>query len=70
MGDHIVDGQFQSDKYPWCKPGFLPLKITDPMAEKPLRIYAEYRKEIDPEFSRDLIKCLDERWGNHEQKTN
>jgi len=59
MSNHIVNGEFQSDKYPWCKAGFVPLKITDPMAQEPLRMYAEARKKKDPQFSADLIKCLD-----------
>lgn len=50
------DGQFQSDKYPWCKPDFVPLKLSDPMAYDLLIEYALRRKEIDHEFSRDLIE--------------
>jgi len=58
MGEHIIDGEFQSDKYPWCKRGFVPLKITDPMAQKPLYAYAQKRREVDAEFSDDLCQCL------------
>lgn len=37
QSEHIdADGEFQSDKYPWCAPGFVPLKLTDPMALGPL----------------------------------
>ena len=32
MGDHLIDEKFQSDKYRWCHRGFVPLKLTDPMA--------------------------------------
>jgi len=59
MGEHInADGQFQSDKYPWCKSGFVPLKLTDPMAFSALWIYADQRKNVDPDFSNDLQQCL------------
>ena len=55
---HIFDGQFQSDKYPWCKPGFVPLKLTDPMARTALLIYAELRRDTDRQFSEDIITCI------------
>ena len=45
------DGNFQSDKYPWCKPGFLPLKFTDPMAQDLLWEYSRRRSQIDLDFS-------------------
>ena len=54
MGSHIVDGKFQSDKYSWCKPGFVPLKITDKMTQAELWSYAQRRRSVDPEFSDDL----------------
>lgn len=44
MGAHIVDGQFQSDKYPWCRPGFVPLKLTDPHARDLLERYASQKR--------------------------
>lgn len=55
---HIVDGQFQSDKYPWCKPGFVPLKLTDPAAQPLLWQYAQSRRAIDAEFADDLETAL------------
>jgi len=55
---HIVDGQFQSDKYDWCPPGFVPLKITDPMAFGPLIAYAKERQKVDPQFSKDLLEAV------------
>lgn len=59
MGDHInADGKFQSDKYPWCKPGFVPLKITDAGAWQPLWDYAEQRRAIDAAFADDLQAAL------------
>lgn len=56
---HInIAGEFQSDKYPWCAPGFVPLKITDPMAIDLLRTYARRRGSIDAGFREDLLKVL------------
>lgn len=57
--DHLtLSGTFQSDKYPWCPAGFVPLKITDPMARGPLLAYADARETVDAEFSRDLRQAL------------
>ena len=58
MGEHIVNGEFQSDKYPWCKPGFVPLKLTDPMAQPVLWEYANVRRSVDAEFADDLQQAL------------
>ena len=59
MGEHInTDGEFQSDKYPWCRPGFVPLKLTDKSAWPVLWEYATSRQGIDEEFSADLFTCL------------
>lgn len=59
MGDHInADGQFQSDKYPWCRPGFVPLKLTDAGAWQPLWDYAEQRRAVDAGFADDLQAAL------------
>jgi len=59
ISEHINEqGQFQSDKYPWCKPGFVPLKLTDPMAQSLLWTYAEIREPVDEDFSKDLYFCL------------
>ena len=57
--DHLtVTGTFQSDKYPWCPAGFVPLKLTDPAARDLLDEYAKRRGAIDPEFNRDLREAL------------
>jgi len=56
---HIVKGKFQSNKYPWCKPGFVPLKLTDPMARYVLRVYANFRRVKDPQFSVDLVWAIE-----------
>ena len=59
LGDHInPDGEFQSDKYDWSKPGFVPLKLTDPMAQPVLWRYAEVRESVDKDFAADLRMCL------------
>ncbi len=52
-------GDFQSNKYPWCPPGFVPIKVDDPMANDLLRTYAARRAAIDKAFARDLLKVLD-----------
>lgn len=60
MGNHInEEGAFQSDKYPWCKPGFVPLKIGDPMATDLLIEYARRRKSVDEGFTSDLLSVLE-----------
>jgi len=53
-----VTNEFQSDKYPWCPAGFVPLKITDLMARDSLWNYAQRRRVVDSEFSRDLEDAL------------
>ncbi len=58
MGKHLIDGEFQSYKYPWSRRGFVPLKITDPMEQPVLSVYAQMRREVDAEFSDDLIEAL------------
>lgn len=58
MGEHLIDGEFKSDKYPWCPKGFVPLKLTDPDARAALKLYAERRRSIDAEFSDDLWKAI------------
>jgi hypothetical protein len=56
MGAHLDEnGVFSSDKYSdWCPPGFVPLKLTDPMAWAPLMAYATVRESVDKEFAEDL----------------
>lgn len=57
-GEHLIDGEFQSDKYPWCRRGFVPLKLTDPMAQSLLWEYAYRRSEVDIDFASDLQQAL------------
>jgi len=63
--DHVNDdGEFQSDKYTWCKPGFVPLKLTDPAAREVLLRYADLREPIDAQFSDDLRFCIAKQESN------
>lgn len=62
MGSHIVmvDGvmTFQSDKYPSCPAGKVPLSVTDKTAQDLLWEYAQRRRALDAEFSDDLEAVL------------
>jgi hypothetical protein len=58
MGSHIVNGQFQSDKYPTCPPGKVPLSVKDPTVQDLLWEYANRRREVDAEFADDLQEAL------------
>ena len=59
MGEHInTDGRFQSDKYPTCPPGKVPLSTRDPLAQDLLWEYAQRRRLVDAEFSEDLETSL------------
>ena len=55
---HIVNGEFQSDKYPTCPAGKVPLSTKDPMAQDLLWTYAQRRKSVDMEFGTDLETAL------------
>lgn len=59
MGAHLIDGKtFQSDKYPSCPPGKVPLSVKDPAAQPLLWEYAQRHREVDAEFSDDLEEAL------------
>jgi hypothetical protein len=59
MGTHInADGLFQSDKYPTCPPGKVPLSVKDATAQDLLWTYAQRRRAMDAEFSADLEDAL------------
>ena len=45
MGDHIIDGEFQSDKYPTCPRGKVPLSIKAAATEELTRLRGE-RDEV------------------------
>lgn len=60
MGAHINSaGEFQSDKYPTCPAGKVPLSTKDPMAQDLIAIYAQRRRPIDGAFSDDLETALE-----------
>lgn len=58
MGEHLVDGTFKSDKYPWCPAGFVALKLTDKDAQPFLWGYAESHRGRDRSFTEDLQAAL------------
>ena len=58
MGTLIIDGEFQSDKYPDCPRGLVPFKVKDRMAQDLLWTYADRRASIDPDFAGDLQTLL------------
>ncbi len=58
MGAHLIDGQFQSDKYPTCPRGKVPLSVNDVSAQDLLWEYAQRRRAIDAEFADDLEFAL------------
>lgn len=58
-GSHInAEGKFQSDKYPGCPAGKVPLSVSDKTAQDLLWEYAQRRRVVDAEFSVDLETCL------------
>lgn len=58
MGDHLIDGEFQSDKYPTTPRGKVPLSVKDKIAQDLLWEYAQRRRAVDAEFSEDLEEAL------------
>lgn len=59
MGAHInADGDFQSDKYPTCPAGKVPLSVRDATAQDLLWEYAQRRRSVDAEFAADLEAAL------------
>jgi hypothetical protein len=58
MGAHLIDGEFQSDKYPTCPRGKVPLSVKDKTAQDLLWEYAQRRRAVDAEFSADLETAL------------
>lgn len=58
MGAHLIDGEFQSDKYPTTPRGKVPLSVKDQTAQDLLWEYAQRRRVVDAEFSDDLETAL------------
>lgn len=48
---HLINGDFQSDKYPTTPLGKVPLSTKDPMAQDLLAEYARRRRAVDADFS-------------------
>jgi hypothetical protein len=61
MGEHIVDGKFKSDKYDWCEPDFLALKLSDKRAQD---LIAEYARRARADGDTSLADDLDARLKN------
>lgn len=55
---HLIGGEFQSDKYPACPRGKVPLSVKDPTAQDLLWEYAQRRRLVDEEFAADLELAL------------
>lgn len=55
---HLIDGQFQSDKYPTCPRSKVPLSCKDRTAQDLLWEYAQRRRTVDAEFSADMEEAL------------
>ncbi len=58
MGSHLINGEFQSDKYPTCPAGKVPLSVKDVTAQGLLWEYAQRRRAVDAEFADDLETAL------------
>lgn len=58
MSEHLINGEFQSDKYPSCPRGKVPLSVKDPTAQDLLWEYAQRRRSVDAEFAEDLEAAL------------
>lgn len=58
MSAHLINGEFQSDKYPETPRGKVPLSCKDPTAQDLLWEYAQRRRVVDAEFSDDLEAAL------------
>ena len=58
MGAHLIEGEFQSDKYPTTPRGKVPLSVKDATAQDLLWEYAQRRRVVDAEFSDDLEAAL------------
>lgn len=58
MGAHLINNEFQSDKYPSTPRNCVPLKVTDRTAQDLLYEYAQRRRPVDAEFSADLETAL------------
>ncbi len=58
MGEHLINGEFQSDKFPDTPRGLVPFKCSDVRAQDLLWEYSMRKASVDPEFSADLQQAL------------
>jgi len=59
VGAHLIENEFQSDKYPTTPRGKVPLSVKDVTAQDLLYAYAQRRRAVDAEFADDLEAALD-----------
>lgn len=57
-GEHLIDGEFQSDLFPTTPRGCVPLKPSDVLAQDLLWEYAQRRRPEDANFAADLEQAL------------
>lgn len=55
---HLINGDFQSDKYPTTPRNKVPLSVKDKTAQDLLWTYAQRRRSVDAEFATDLELAL------------
>lgn len=58
MGAHLIDGEFQSDKYPTTPRGKVPLSVKDPRVQDLLYEMARRWQSVDDELAADLMAAL------------
>ncbi len=58
MSEHLIDGEFQSDKYPTTPRGLVPLKCSDKRVQDLLWEMAQRYHTVDEEFAADLEIAL------------
>jgi hypothetical protein len=58
MGAHLIEGSFQSDKFPDTPRNIVPVKVTDKLAQDLLWELAERYRDQDSEFTEDLHMAL------------
>jgi hypothetical protein len=58
MGAHLIDDEFQSDKYPTTPRGFFPMKLTDKRLQDLVWEAAQRYRAVDAELADDLELAL------------
>jgi hypothetical protein len=62
MGSHLIDGEFQSDKYPTCPRGKFPISTSDELGQDLLWEYSQ--RTGDKELGEDLRNAILNKTGN------